>query len=290
MTSRNKKSLVMHRSHHTTIGKRDYQEDRICIESPLDMDSRLHFFCVLDGHGGCQAADMCKQNAILCFKQELVAQKRKTGKYDIQTALNTMVHTLVCKWDDHSLGPNKRVEIVDEQSRLLFFETIDSKHFAEGGLDSGTTICAVVYCETTNTLFIANLGDSRCVIDHENSVFETKDHSVPDKIPADMSIIPYNFTYTKGRVEDDLAMCRSVGDNTPRLLGVIGRVPDICKKKLKKTQCKIILATDGLFDVSTAQKLFLDGYDSAKEYMTALGGDDGFDDNTSMIYITLNWV
>jgi protein phosphatase 2C family protein 2/3 len=285
-----RKKVHIHRSYHTIQGQREHQEDRITIESPLDIDENLHFFCVFDGHGGKTAVEFCKENMVKILKNVLVEQQT-SGRYDIQNALFDTVRILTDRWDDQSLGAGKRSAIVDETSRSKYFDSIDLDLFTKRGGDSGTTVCCVVYDASLNVLYIANLGDSRCVVEENSIITETKDHSVADTIPEDMKNLPYTFTVADGRIEDDLAMSRAVGDNTPKLLGVIGRKPDIYKKQLKKDgYCRMILATDGLFDRVSPQDLFLQNHEAASEYIDAIGKEETFDDNTSIIYVTIKWV
>jgi serine/threonine protein phosphatase PrpC len=275
------KKVNIRRSCHTIQGTREEQEDRISIESPLDISEKLHFFCVFDGHGGKQAAEFCKENLIRIFKKTLQENKR----YKMKEVLCESIRILNHDWDNMSLGVDMRRSITNEQTRSEFFTRLDKEAFAHRGGDSGTTLCCVVYDESVNVIYIANLGDSRCIVyDGSSSIIETKDHTVTDFCPENTN---FSFTVKDGRIEDDLAMSKSIGDNTPRLLGVIGRNPDIIEKKLSTEKCCIILATDGLFDVVSSQELFAQEYESAKKYIEALG-EENFIDNTSMIHIVLS--
>ena len=267
----------------TTIGKRQYQEDRIAIESPIDLDGineHLHFFGVLDGHGGSKCVDYCKQHIIVFTKEEIKKQRSLQLKEDIPMILQTVIARLVKGWDDISLS-DKSHEIVDDDSKSRFFKTLDMETYC----DSGTTLCCLIV-SNTGSIYIANLGDSRCVIDIPSHILmSTRDHSVPTKLSHALQILPFKVIIKDNRLQNDLAMTHSIGDNTEQLVGVVCRTPDISTVQIptKAMNVNIILATDGLFDNLDMTTMFLDEHDNAQNYIDTIVG--GGDDNISLIYI-----
>ena len=113
----------------------------------------------------------------------------------------------------------------------------------------------------------------------------TRDHSVPTKLSHALQILPFKVIIKDNRLQNDLAMTHSIGDNTEQLVGVVCRTPDISTVQIptKAMNVNIILATDGLFDNIDMTTMFLDEHDNAQNYIDTIVG--GGDDNISLIYI-----
>jgi serine/threonine protein phosphatase PrpC len=257
-------------------GKRDDHEDRVVIESPLH--ESLHFFAVLDGHGGDECVNFCRTRLVSYVREFLPCYAK-----NIPELLRLVIDKLVKDWDTMSLGAGFAMLTMDEKNTR--FATC---------CDSGTTICCVMICSNTGKIWVANLGDSRCSIQlpwlPKHETISTTDHNVPNIVPEHILARGYSLdVYANGYVQKQLAMTHSIGDNTADMFGLVERDPTIFTLRLKKTSdiCTILIATDGLYDETgkRQQSVFLNEHSTASGYLTEYGGEQQFFDNTSIILI-----
>ncbi len=123
---------------------------------------------------------------------------------------------------------------------------------------SGSTACTLIL--TPNSIYIANTGDSRCILAEKGKVFVlTKDHKPNEYIEKErikMNNEEKLLSYTGVHRIGGLAVSRVIGDfyikNTVKSL--IYR-PDIFLAERNKYQDFILLATDGLYDVMSNQEI-----------------------------------
>lgn len=183
-----------------------------------------HIFAgVYDGHGGGLTSEYIKQNIIKIYA-------------NIQT--NSIPERLRLTY--------KKLE--DDFNRV---------HHSLYSMDnSGSTACTVVI--TPYNVYIANTGDSRCILSEQGKAMAlTKDHKPkePDeerRIKEWGDEITFSGVYRVG----GLAVSRVIGDFyiKQRYKSVIYN-PDIYMIKRNKYQEFIVLATDGLYDVMTNQEI-----------------------------------
>lgn len=193
-------------------------EDRIVFQNGKNI-----FAGVYDGHGGNLTSEFIKQNIVSIYS-------------------NTQRSSIT-----------ERLELTYQQLEKQFFDYFKMIH----GRDvSGSTACTLLL--TPNTIYIANTGDSRCIISEQGKALAlTIDHKPSE--PIELSRIKQNkelITYTGVYRIGGLAVSRVIGDfhikkNTK---SVIYR-PDIFMAKRNEYQDFILLATDGLYDVMTNQEI-----------------------------------
>jgi serine/threonine protein phosphatase PrpC len=264
-------SVVQH------LGTREYQEDRIDVRKLKHYQFTILTLC--DGHGGSQCVDFVIKRFPKYVADSLSDKLAETNRPNIQRLLKKCIAQIVDEWDTHSLGPSHA--IVDDTTRVQHFRNIDMQQYLMSGKDSGTTLVCCVIDEERAKAHIVNLGDSRCCIHIESGkpIFATVDHAVPESAPT--STGKFKLEYKDGRVANDLAMTSSIGDNTHDLVGQILRKPDTHSVALVKGS-RILLASDGLFDVCSTQKCFLNNRKTAEE-LVALDVHKTLDDNTTVI-------
>lgn len=126
---------------------------------------------------------------------------------------------------------------------------IANKHF----LDDGTTVVVALVCD--GTLYVANVGDSRCIISSGGKAVEmSKDHK-PCREDEKKRIMDLGGTVVKvgaWRVEGILAVSRAIGDR--RLKKYVTSDPEILVRQLGPSDDRLILATDGVWDVISNQQ------------------------------------
>ncbi|XP_020599694.1 probable protein phosphatase 2C 35 [Phalaenopsis equestris] len=228
-------------------------QDAICIRTNVQGNPNLHFFGVFDGHGqfGAQCANFVRDKLvdILSADTELLDDPVK-AYHSAFLAVNTLLHDS---------------EIDDSMS--------------------GTT--AITVLVSGETLFVANVGDSRAVV----GVYEG-DRLVAEDLSRDQT--PFRKDeYERVRLcgarvltvdqvegvkdpgiqswgdeENDegdpprlwmqnamypgTAFTRSVGDSTAESIGVIA-VPEVLKFKITPLHLFFVIASDGIFEFLSSQ-------------------------------------
>ncbi|XP_025965143.1 integrin-linked kinase-associated serine/threonine phosphatase 2C isoform X4 [Dromaius novaehollandiae] len=122
--------------------------------------------------------------------------------------------------------------------------------------DGSTATCVLA---VDNTLYIANLGDSRAILCRYNEESQkyaalslSKEHN-PTQYEERMRIQKAGGNVRDGRVLGVLEVSRSIGDGQYKRCGVIS-VPDIKRCQLTHNDRFILIACDGLFKVFTPEE------------------------------------
>lgn len=139
--------------------------------------------------------------------------------------------------------------------------------------DGGCTACFSVVIN--NTLWVANAGDSRCIIGGKDGKvkFATVDHK-PDNPTEKARIVAADHTVEivqelangkripVARVDGNLACSRSIGDSDMKDFGVpqekqaVTCVPDVFEHPIAAgTDRFVVLASDGLWDVMSSEQV-----------------------------------
>ena len=193
-------------------------EDRIVFQN-----GRNIFAGVYDGHGGNLTSEFIKQNIVSIYSS--------IQRSSIPEKLELTYQKL-------------------EQEFFNYFKMIHGRDM------SGSTACTLLL--TPNTIYIANTGDSRCIISEQgNALAMTVDHKPNEqveyqRIKENKEKLTYTGVYRIG----GLAVSRVIGDFHIKkdTKSVIYR-PDIFMAKRNEYQEFILLATDGLYDVMTNQEI-----------------------------------
>lgn len=193
-------------------------EDRIVFQKGKSI-----FAGVYDGHGGDLTSEFIRQNIIEIYS-------------NIQTQSITERLALTYEKIEHDL--------------FNYFKRMGSRD------TSGSTACSVII--TPSTIYLANTGDSRCILSENGKAMSlTIDHK-PNEVTEYERIKSNNekITYTGVYRIGGLAVSRVIGDFyiKNKQKSVIFR-PDIFIAKRNEYQDFIVLATDGLYDVMTNQEI-----------------------------------
>lgn len=194
------------------------KEDRIVFHS-----GRNIFAGVYDGHGGNLTSEFIKQNIVSIYS-------------------NVQGGSIPEKLELTYQGLEKEF--------FNYFKRI------QGRDSSGSTACTLLL--TPNTIYLANTGDSRCIISESGKALQlTIDHKPTEKVEYDrIKTNKEDITYTGVYRIGGLAVSRVIGDFyiKQKVKSVIYR-PDIFMAKRNEYQDFIVLATDGLWDVMTNQEV-----------------------------------
>ena len=138
---------------------------------------------------------------------------------------------------------------------LLFFSL-------QPGNDSGCT--AVVALLVGTELFVANAGDSRCVVCRDGKAIEMSfDHKPEDDPERDRITKAGGRVTPDGRVNGGLNLSRAIGDhayktnkNLPLSEQMISPVPDVKRLTINpETDSFIFLACDGIWNSLNSQEV-----------------------------------
>ena len=212
------------------IGERPYQEDRHIVDEFTLPGFR--FFAIFDGHGGDKVSNFLK----IHFKNILFGLLNKKTLYSVTECTNCLYKTF---------------EIVN---------SILPRHIS---MFCGST--AIVVLQHQNYIHVANIGDSRAIMNEYNTPISlSKDHK-PEDIEEHTRIVNSNGFVTKDgfgtcRVNGTLAMSRAVGDFY--LVPYISNIPDVRSFIIDPAiNNYIIMASDGIWDTISNQEVINFVYD-----------------------------
>ena len=269
------------------------QLDIECPRNPDDIDVNLndepikaHIFGVFDGHGGIEIAQYVKDN----FVHVLInTDEFKKEKYEdaLKKAFETIDQTLKDNTEETRQQLKKIQEIErkkellnkkpiendlsdKEQNDLEVFKSILNPRKLDNcniSMFTGTTACVCLIIE--NTIYIANAGDSRCVIIKKEENYkidmQTKDHRLVD--PDEKRRIEVDDEFvdnSNSRLNGVLSLSRSIGDLEYKKREwhkpedqIITCKPDIYKKTISEV-AYILLGTDGVWEFFKNDKEIMD--------------------------------
>ncbi|CAE7763123.1 unnamed protein product, partial [Symbiodinium microadriaticum] len=199
---------------------------------------------------------------------------------------------------ERGVGDEIVAEATIEKALIQAFEKADAdlSHHA----DSGCTAVAALW--KGSSVWIANAGDSRCVLLEDNQVvFATSDQKpscAEEKARVESSGGEVRVeeqvarVYAAGQRGPGLGVTRALGDAAAKCCGIIA-TPQVHYLRLDPSkQAKAVLASDGIWEVvglKDLPSLVLDGADTAKlqsaafEGWASLTGGGYRDDVTSMV-------
>lgn len=132
---------------------------------------------------------------------------------------------------------------------------------SEPGKDSGCT--AVVAVLKGRQLWVANAGDSRCIVCRGGKVVELSfDHKPEDEIEFNRIQKAGGRVSADGRVNGGLNLSRAIGDHGYKMKAdlppeeqMISALPDIKQLTLEKEDEFMVLACDGIWNFMTNEEV-----------------------------------
>ncbi|KAM3136105.1 hypothetical protein pb186bvf_011727 [Paramecium bursaria] len=185
------------------------------------VDENVYLFAIFDGHGGPDISKFVKQNFVNQLKQN---EEFKSKNYSLSLT-----------------------QVFQELDQLILQLCVKNQR---------TGSCAVVALIADNTLYVANLGDSRCLLQRDLEVIEmTKDHT-PNIFQESLRIRKAGGVVDDyGRLNSQLSVSRAFGvfefkgnvslaSNQQQVICV----PEIRKIKLNSDDKFLFLGCDGMFE------------------------------------------
>ncbi|XP_057423995.1 probable protein phosphatase 2C 60 isoform X2 [Lotus japonicus] len=264
---------------HLRYGLSSMQGWRVSMEDAhaahLDLDASTSFFGVYDGHGGKVVAKFC---AKYLHQQVLTNEAYIAG--DVVTSLQKAFFRM----DDMMRGQRGWRELAVLGDKLNKFSGMvegfiwsprrnngkdkcdDGWTFEEGphsdfaGPTSGSTACVAVI--RNDQLFVANAGDSRCVISRNGEAYNlSRDHKPDLDIEKERILKAGGFIHA-GRVNGSLNLARAIGDmefKQNKFLSaekqIVTANPDINIVDRHDEDEFLVLACDGIWDCLSSQQL-----------------------------------
>ena len=235
---------------------RNTMEDYSKIVDSYMNDNTKGFFSLYDGHGG--------NDTVLYVKEKMpeTLAKYLSNNDNVETAIEMAFHK------------------IDEQLQYC-----DSEK-------TGAT--AIMVYKTKDYIYCANVGDSKCfLVNKSKSVQLTFDHKCSDEKEVER-IKKCGGIVFGGRVFGQLALTRAFGDYELKKYGVVA-TPYINKVKIDNDIKFIVLASDGVWDVTNGDDLFKlvesnDNISAASLAKTLVKNSvsNGSRDNVSCIVIKIN--
>ncbi|XP_038692116.1 probable protein phosphatase 2C 21 [Tripterygium wilfordii] len=255
-------------------GWRATMEDAHAACLNFDSSSSTSFFGVYDGHGGKAVAKFC---AKYLHPQVLKHEAYMAG--DIGTSLQNAfmrMDEMMCGqrgWRELAVLGDKSDKFSGMIEGLIWSprsgevnEHMDDWPSEKGphsnfhGPTSGCTACVAVI--RNNQLFVANAGDSRCVLSRKGQAYNlSKDHKPNLEVEKDRILKAGGFIQV-GRVNGSLNLSRAIGDvefkqnkALPAEKQIVTAEPDINTVELCDDDEFLVLACDGIWDCMSSQQL-----------------------------------
>lgn len=220
---------VRARTHGVALrrGRRRTQEDAFCAVPTVRRHASRGFFGVFDGHG-------CVGRRASEFAASRLAALAGEGSA-FEAAAGDPAQTF-----------------------LRAFAKLDSDFLAEhcdAHVSGGTTALAAYVSGCERLLWVAHVGDSRCVLSRGGRAVQLSADHTPAREDERQRIeraggrVLHVGTW---RVEGVLAISRAIGDR--RFKGLVSAVPEVRREALLGEEELLILATDGLWCVMSNQE------------------------------------
>lgn len=197
---------------------------------------------VFDGHGG---KDVSLYTAKVFVRELTSSAQFPTGNYP-EALSSTFLHI-----DDLLRTPNVKAELARTSS-----DSQDGDYIIN---NSGCT--AVVALLTQREIYVANSGDSRCVVGKAGGAVQMSFDHKPNNPIESQRISQAGGYVVEGRVMGNLNLSRSLGDLTykdnrdlPPQAQMITAFPDVRKETLTEDTDFVVIACDGIWDVMTCEQ------------------------------------
>jgi len=301
------KKSVMDITTYNDIGQRPYDEDRHGVFKKFAGLAHLTLCLVCDGHGGDQCSIFLLENypkhLLQIFREQQTTVKEKRKKF--AQLLGMALERCIEQWD-RLCFKEFYGKIKNDRAKEAFYAQRDEAYWSENGLEAGSTCVAMLIDMRKRRAHTVNLGDSRAtwIIGENSSIEQTVDQGVK----KDMKPIKgFKFVNDAGRLQNDLAMMASIGDNCLELYGVVSREYGIKTIQFGEKGLRAIIASDGLFDIATNHNVLYEEFPDAKSIaddalqrrqeevnslcemakMKTVPKIDKFEDNVTIIYVKI---
>lgn len=205
----------------------------------IDIEENIHLFAVFDGHGGSEVAKFCE-------------------KYFVETLLKNQ-HFKEKNYEQALRDTYEEMDILLEHNNFALL-----KPFMEQSDFSSQAGCtAVVVLLTPDKYFVANAGDSRCVLfcKDQKVVPLTEDHK-PDNVKEKKRIELAGGLVCEGRINGNLNLSRAIGDfefksqkNLEKTQQLIIASPDVVVRNYEENDHFLVIGCDGIWETMSTPEI-----------------------------------
>ena len=236
-------------------GWRNTMEDAHITQ--LAVDGATSCFGVFDGHGGKEVAIFTAKH----FVPELVRNRNfQAGQIEAALRENFLqIDTLL-------RGAEGSKEVFRLQRDLPEDSPVDPRVAKDSAANVGCT--AVVALVQGARLYVANSGDSRCVLARSGRAVPMSEDHKPDLPIENARIRDAGGCVIEGRVNGNINLSRSLGDleykNTPGLppeRQAVTANPDVKTMMLTPEDHFLVICCDGIWDILSSQECVTFVYD-----------------------------
>lgn len=206
-----------------------------------DIEEEVHLFAVFDGHGGSEVAKFCEKYFV-----ETLLKNQEFKKKNYEQALRETYEEMDVLLEYNNFALLKP-----------FMEQID--------LNSQAGCTAVVVLLTPEKYFVANAGDSRCVLfcKDQQVIPLTEDHK-PDNVKEKKRIEQAGGIVCDGRINGNLNLSRAIGDfefknqkNLEKEQQLIVASPDVVVRSYDDNDHFLLLGCDGIWETLSTPEIGL---------------------------------
>eukprot|EP01016_Furgasonia_blochmanni_P013105 TRINITY_DN1662_c0_g4_i2.p1 TRINITY_DN1662_c0_g4~~TRINITY_DN1662_c0_g4_i2.p1 ORF type:complete len:301 (-),score=80.12 TRINITY_DN1662_c0_g4_i2:66-968(-) len=229
-------------------GWRSSMEDAHLAVTDLVEGEDSCLFGVFDGHGGKEVAKFCEMK----FGGELVRHSNfKGANQDVKKALEGTFFKM-----------DELISTPEGQKELKRIKTEETNQYNALVPDSFAGCTANVALLHQNTLYVANAGDSRCVLSSKGQAIAMSYDHKPENDEERRRIINAGGYVTEGRVNGNLNLSRAIGDleykknkNLKPEQQLITAMPEIQSRTLTDSDEFIIMGCDGIWEQWSNQEM-----------------------------------
>ena len=213
----------------------------------LALDDSTMIFGIFDGHGGHEVSQFVSRR----FTFHLLNSPGYSA-CDLESALMSTFNSM----DDLIRSEEGSHELFRISKNLPYNFPVNSKNFRH---NVGCT--ALVSVIRGKEIFVANAGDSRCVLSRNGQALDLSLDHKPTLYKERIRIISAGGRIIDGRINQGLNLTRSLGDlayksnkNLPANQQLIISEPEIQKIEIQETDKFMVLACDGIWEVVSSQE------------------------------------
>jgi serine/threonine protein phosphatase PrpC len=212
------------------------------ITDTTSLGKGINLFSVFDGHGGHEVASYLRDNFWNFLREN---ENFKEKRYEL-----ALIQTFK-EIDESLIHP-------DVNEKLKEISNSPKKSWDKPGIKGvaysvGSTACVALI--TPESIFVANLGDSRCIISKNGKAFEMSVDHKPS-LSSEMKRIKAAGGFVKDdRIQGVLNLSRSFGDmhfksdtELHYKKQLVISVPEICEQPRSKDIDFLFIACDGIWE------------------------------------------
>ena len=223
------------------------EDAHICA---VELKEDVSLFAVMDGHGGKEVSTFISRH----LTEELLKSPHFASG-DFEVAL----YETFLRLDFLMTQASGLHELYKIQQDIPDSYSITSQDLEEMETQAGSTACVALICG--DQLYVANAGDSRCVLSRAGKALDMSVDHKTNLHAESLRVKRAGGTVHLGRVNGQLALTRSLGDfkykanqYAPLDEQIITAKPDVKVEKLTQWDEFLVLGCDGIWDVLTSQE------------------------------------